>query len=137
MGNIFLNTIAENKIELKICELASSVKVKIKNPKIIEKTSQSPSEVIFAKLVSGETDINVSIKLFLDINKLNLSPDKLSLLSVETIPTSIIGLQYEACLYKYITDKIINRFTRLNGLVCTKRLEMLEYIRNYNSQDKI
>lgn len=35
-------------------------------------------------------------------------------------------------LEKFITDKIVHRYTKSNGLVCNRRLEMLEYTSNFN-----
>lgn len=40
-------------------------------------------------------------------------------------------------LEKYITNKIVVRFTMKDGIICSKRLESFEYIKNFNSQDKI
>lgn len=89
-GEIFLRAVSENKLPFEICKLADSVQVQ--NIKINPKSSSSPSEVVFGRLVAGKTNVDVSIKIFVDKNS----------------NYNILGLKYEARLYQYITDKIIN-----------------------------
>jgi len=91
----FLTDLAENKIVFNICDLAydDAKEVKIRNKKHANKgTSVSETEILFGTLASStlHSELPIAVKLFFDIDE----PD-------------ILGLKYEAKLYKKIYDDII------------------------------
>jgi len=96
---LLLKNIAENKIDFDVCNISpdshSIVKLMSK-AESIEKTSSSPSEVLFGKLIADTIDqtfeLPVSIKIFLN----NDNPD-------------VLGLKYEAQVYYEILNEIINK----------------------------
>jgi serine/threonine protein kinase len=102
-GKIFLDAIAENKVKFDICDLNPRFgnQVRIEDAKLLPKESASPSEVIFDKLVAGKTSVDVSIKIFLDIEKaVNPSNPEEALIIFSA--NAISGLKYEVKLYKQI-----------------------------------
>jgi len=80
------------------CELSSW----FRNATTIKKVSASPTDVIFAKLVSGEIDVPVSIKVFLDITKLPAGSSS----RYYNDRAAVIGVKYEVKVYRDIISRI-------------------------------
>lgn len=94
-----LKRIVSGKLKLNVCELSSN----LYNQTILDNDSASPSEIVFAQLVSGFQDINtpVSLKVFIDAKTDNIDHNG-----------DIQGIKYEAQIYKHIINPIlVNNFS--------------------------
>jgi len=127
-----LKYIAENKIDFDVCEIfpnsASMIQLQEKL-QAMDKTSASPSEVLFGKLVAGAIDgrilLPVSVKMFLDDDK---NPD-------------VLGLKYEARVYRKILNEIIDKnyspnFVSFVGYGCCDNLSVLRMITRTSGKNK-
>lgn len=70
---------------------------------IINKNTSSPTDVIFADLIEGKSRTPVSIKLWMDIGKINPKIKR----KLWKYVKEIYGLQYELKVYKDIITKIV------------------------------
>lgn len=94
-----LKKITKGELKLDVCNIFPY----LHNTNILKKTSASPSEIMFGKLIDNSKRINteVSLKIFLDVKNSNVEYNE-----------DILGIKYEHLVYRDIINPIIvNNFS--------------------------